>query len=85
MEKHLIEIVAKSLKEDPKKVADIINFYEKFIADTIRNGNFENVRIPHFGIFRVNLQRLKHYIESQSSPKTITAKNPPNEETIHHG
>jgi nucleoid DNA-binding protein len=76
MEKHLIEIAAKSLKEDPKMVADIVNFYEKFIADTIRSGKFENVRVPHFGIFRVSIPKLKHYIKIQSEPEVITAKNP---------
>lgn len=74
MEKHLIKIVAASLKEDPKMVADIINFYEKFIADTIQSGCMENVRVPLFGIFRVNLKRLRYLNQVLPAPKVKIVK-----------
>lgn len=60
MEKNLVKAVASALKEDPKMVANIIDFYEKSIADTIRSGKMENIRVPLFGIFRVNMKKIQY-------------------------
>lgn len=76
MEKQLIKIVAKSLDENPKMVTDIIRFYEKFIATTIKSGNLENVRVPLFGIFRVNMKKMYYHSQIRPEPKTIVAKPP---------
>lgn len=75
MEKHLVELTAKILGEDPKQVAEIIDFNEKFIADTIRSGELKNVRVPLFGVFKVNLKRMHNLIMDQSSPKVIEQKS----------
>ena len=60
MEKDLVKAVAKMLKEDPKMVASAIDTYEQFIADTIRKGELQNVRVPLFGIFKVNMKKLRY-------------------------
>lgn len=74
MEKDLIRITAKSLGEDPKMVVSIIRHYEKFIADTIRSGEFNNVRVPLFGIFRVNLRKLKYLTHVKPQAPVIRQK-----------
>lgn len=74
MEKRLIKIVAKSLNENPKEVAAIVSFYEKFIATTIKSGNLENVRVPLFGIFRVNMKKMYYNSQVRPAPKVIIAK-----------
>lgn len=66
MEKELVKQVASMLKEDPRMVASIIDTYEKEIAETIRSGNMENIRVPLFGIFRVNKRKL--YYLTQIKP-----------------
>lgn len=61
MEKDLVKMVAAMLKEDPKMVASIVDTYEKYISDTIKSGKMENVRVPLFGVFQVNLRKLKYF------------------------
>jgi nucleoid DNA-binding protein len=60
MEKELVKKVARLLRENPKMVASAVDTYEKFIADTIRKGELQNVRVPLFGIFKVNMKKMKY-------------------------
>ena len=43
-----------------KIVTDIINYQFKYIAKIIKEGNFETIRLPYFGKFTVNKNRVKH-------------------------
>ena len=43
-----------------KIVADIINYQFKYVAKIIKEGNFETIRLPYFGKFIVNKNRIKH-------------------------
>ena len=57
------EIVRKlSYKYDiPIKVVNnIVNYQFKYIADTMKKGNFDTIRLPYFGKFTVNKSRIKH-------------------------
>jgi nucleoid DNA-binding protein len=57
------EIIRKlSYKYDlPVKVIDnIINYQFKYIADIMKKGNFDTIRLPYFGKFAVNKNRVKH-------------------------
>tara|TARA_R110002012_G_scaffold155817_2_gene316652 strand:+ start:1152 stop:1373 length:222 start_codon:yes stop_codon:yes gene_type:complete len=42
------------------KVEQIINYQFKFVESTMKVGKFEGVRLPYFGKFHVNPNRLKH-------------------------
>ena len=52
----------------PKRsVTNIINAQFKFVSKTIKEGNFESVRLPYFGKFDVNEHRLKHIQKKNGS------------------
>jgi nucleoid DNA-binding protein len=46
-----------------KEVDEIINHQFKFVARIIKKGNFDTIRLPYFGKFIVNKNRLKHINE----------------------
>ena len=43
-----------------KTVSNIINYQFKYISDIMKKGNFETIRLPYFGKFTVNKNRIKH-------------------------
>ena len=43
-----------------KKIEEITNYQFKYTANIIKNGNFESVRLPYFGKFSVNENRVKY-------------------------
>lgn len=72
MEREILETTANALKEEVSTTRSVVDFYEKFISDTIRSGEMKNVRIPLFGLFHVNLKRLKKLAHVCSEPKVET-------------
>jgi nucleoid DNA-binding protein len=42
------------------KVNEIINYQFKFVEKIMKEGKFEGIRLPYFGKFHVNKNRLKH-------------------------
>ena len=42
------------------KIEKIINYQFKYIEKIMKQGKFETVRIPYFGKFSVNPNRVKH-------------------------
>ena len=58
--KILIQILATKHNLSLQKVEDIINSQFKFIEKTMKKGKFESVRLPYFGVFSVNPNRVKH-------------------------
>lgn len=42
------------------KVKKIVEYQFKFIADVIKEGKFEAVRLPYFGKFSAKKGRIKH-------------------------
>ena len=59
-DKKIIQKLATKHNLPLSKVEEIVNYQYKFIADIIKEGNFESVRLPYFGKFSVNKGRLKH-------------------------
>lgn len=60
--------------ESRKTIEHVINHYSMFIADTIRAGGFESVRVPHFGIFQAKLKEIQMRNWLQTLPKSTTSK-----------
>lgn len=77
MDKDLIKQVATMLGEEPEMVRQVIGNTEKYIYDTIKSGNLENVRIPVFGIFKVNLKKLRYLTQVKPSPRVKLTKGFP--------
>ena len=48
-----------------QKVEEIVNYQFKYVATIMKEGNFESIRLPYFGKFHVNKNRLK-YIQEKS-------------------
>jgi len=42
------------------KVKEIVDYQFKYVAKVMKEGNFEAVRLPYFGRFSVNPNRVKH-------------------------
>jgi len=52
------------------KIEKIVNYQFKYLAGIIKEGKFDAVRLPYFGIFSVKQGRLSHII------KKTNEKNP---------
>lgn len=58
--KILIQILATKHNLPLQKVEEIISSQFKFIEKTMKKGKFESIRLPYFGVFSVNPNRVKH-------------------------
>ncbi len=67
MEKALIQKLATKYNLPLKKIEDIVFSQFKFVAKQIEKGNFDTIRLPYFGKFHVNKNRLK-YIQKKNGP-----------------
>lgn len=70
MDKELIKQTATVLKENRKMAETVIDSYSKFIVNTISSGTLENVRIPMFGTFQVNMKKVIRMTQIEPLPKT---------------
>lgn len=43
-----------------KQVERIVTYQFKFVADIMSKGKFESIRLPYFGRFSVNKNRVKY-------------------------
>jgi nucleoid DNA-binding protein len=43
-----------------EEIEDIINHQFKFVTTIMKKGDFDTVRLPYFGKFIVNKNRVKH-------------------------
>ena len=43
-----------------KKVEEIINYQFKYVAKIMKEGNFDSIRLPYFGRWSVNPNRVKY-------------------------
>ena len=50
-------------------VSKVVDYQFKFITDIMKQGNFDAVRLPYFGKFSVNPNRLK-YLQKKNDKKT---------------
>tara|TARA_R100001594_G_scaffold148003_1_gene202166 strand:- start:2341 stop:2556 length:216 start_codon:yes stop_codon:yes gene_type:complete len=58
--KEIIYSLANKYNLPLNKIEEIINHQFKYISKVISKGNFESIRLPYFGKWSVNLNRLKH-------------------------
>ena len=43
-----------------QEIEEIVNHQFKFVARVMKEGNFDTIRLPYFGKFTVNENRLKN-------------------------
>lgn len=60
IKQELIEKLSHKYNVSLKDVEHTVNYQAKYVSQTIRDGKFEAVRLPYFGVFRVHPGRLKH-------------------------
>lgn len=67
--------------EPAKLIKQLLEWQSNFIADKMRSGSLEAVRIPHFGVFRPKMKLIaaKGY---GTRPKTTTRKPKQEEDSI---
>ena len=51
-------------------VKKIVNYQFKFVAKEIEKGNFNAVRLPYFGKFFANKNRIKHITKLKNEKTT---------------
>lgn len=57
-----------------KEVERIVTYQFKFVADIMAKGKFETIRLPYFGKFSVNNNRIK-YINKLTDDKRKNKKS----------
>ena len=64
-EKIIIQKLATKHNLPIKTIEDIVYSQFKFVSQIMKEGNFDSIRLPYFGRFHVNKNRLK-YIKEKS-------------------
>lgn len=65
--------VAAELDLSPSRVREAVNAMSRFIAETIKSENMENLYIPYFGKFKVRVK----YIQWVNEMKIVKGKPRP--------
>lgn len=63
----IIKQLANKYNVPEEKVSEAVYYQFKFVANTIKKGKFESVRLRRFGKFDVNPKRLKHLQNGQEN------------------
>ena len=58
--KEIIYSLANKYNLSLKKVEEIVNYQFKYTTKIMKEGKFETIRLPYFGKFSVNPNRVKH-------------------------
>ena len=58
--KEIIYNLANKYNLSLKKTEEIINYQFKYVTKIMKEGKFETIRLPYFGKFSVNPNRVKH-------------------------
>ena len=58
--KVIIQILATKYNLPLKKIEEIVNYQFKYTAKVMKEGKFEIIRLPYFGKFSVNSNRVKY-------------------------
>ena len=56
----IIQLLATKHNLPLKKIKQIIEYQFKFVTKVIKDGKFEGVRLPYFGKWSVNKNRVKY-------------------------
>jgi nucleoid DNA-binding protein len=67
--KTIIQILATKHNLPLQKVEQIVNHQFKFVEKIMKEGKFEMVRLPYFGKFSVNPNRVKHINKLKNESK----------------
>lgn len=51
------------------KIESIINYQFKYVTKIMKEGNFKTIRLPYFGKFSVNSNRVKHINKLKNGSK----------------
>jgi len=52
-----------------KKIEEIVNHQFKYVVKIMKKGNLETIRLPYFGKFIVNSNRVKHINKLKENKK----------------
>ena len=66
-DKTIIQKLASKYNLPLQVVEDIVYSQFKFVSKIIKKGNFDSVRLPYFGKFHVNKNRLKYIQKKDGS------------------
>tara|TARA_R110002020_G_scaffold89228_1_gene218453 strand:+ start:523 stop:738 length:216 start_codon:yes stop_codon:yes gene_type:complete len=58
--KEIIYSLANKYNLSLKKTEEIISYQFKYVTKIMKEGKFETIRLPYFGKFSVNPNRVKH-------------------------
>tara|TARA_Y100000593_G_scaffold38296_1_gene74335 strand:- start:145 stop:375 length:231 start_codon:yes stop_codon:yes gene_type:complete len=58
--KEIIEFLSDKYDLHIDEIEDIVDHQFKFVNKIIRDGEFSTIRLPYFGKFTVNKNRVKH-------------------------
>ena len=58
--KEIIYSLANKYNLPLKKIEEIVNYQFKYTAKVMKEGKFEIIRLPYFGKFSVNSNRVKY-------------------------
>ena len=58
--KIIIQTLATKYNLPLKKIEEIVNHQFKFVEKIMKKGNFDSIRLPYFGLFSVNPNRVKY-------------------------
>mgnify|MGYP002701078445 CR=1 FL=1 len=67
--KTIIQILATKHNLPLQKIEQIVNHQFKFVEKIMKEGKFEMVRLPYFGKFSVNTNRVKHINKLKNESK----------------
>lgn len=67
--KEIIHYLSNKYSLPIKKVEQLVNYQFKYVSKIISLGKFEGVRIPYFGLFSVNPNRVKHLTKLKNTAK----------------
>jgi hypothetical protein len=81
--KELLSDTQLATKEAPVLIKGVVDFYSKFIAETMKIGAFETIMVPYFGKFQPKTKEIqwKAHRKGMTTPKPKEDKA--HDEPIH--
>tara|TARA_R110002020_G_scaffold118530_2_gene270810 strand:+ start:571 stop:792 length:222 start_codon:yes stop_codon:yes gene_type:complete len=67
--KMLIYSLATKYNLPIKTISKIVNHQFKFVEKIMKKGNFDSVRLPYFGKFKVNKKRVEYITKLKNESK----------------
>jgi len=66
-EKTIIQRLSIKYNLPIQKIEEIVYYQFKYVAEVMKAGKFEHIRLPYLGKFHVNPRRLKHLNERSAN------------------